>query len=96
MIPVGLELGGKDPLYITDSITDIKKVASSAFEGAFYNNGQSCCAVERIYVHENVYPQFIEAISSEEDNLTPRKSMEAQALMDLLHEKFIDHFLKCN
>ena len=90
MIPVGLELGGKDPLYITDAVTDIKKVASSAFEGAFYNNGQSCCAVERIYVHENVYPQFIEAISSEKDNLHPGNPMESTSTHGLLHEKFIE------
>ena len=52
LIPVGLELGGKDPLYVTNEVKDISKVAASVLEGAFYNNGQSCCSVERIYVHD--------------------------------------------
>jgi acyl-CoA reductase-like NAD-dependent aldehyde dehydrogenase len=59
MVPCQCELGGKDPLYVADDITDIKKVASATADGAFYNNGQSCCAVERIYVHEKVYENYI-------------------------------------
>lgn len=60
LVPVGLELGGKDPLYVTDEIDNIDSVADSAMWGAFYNNGQSCCSVERIYVHEKVYDKFLE------------------------------------
>jgi acyl-CoA reductase-like NAD-dependent aldehyde dehydrogenase len=59
MVICQLELGGKDPLYITDDIEDIKNVAIGTADGAFYNNGQSCCSVERIYVHENVYEEYI-------------------------------------
>ncbi len=59
MIPVQLELGGKDPLYIMDDIENLEQAAKNAAEGAFYNNGQSCCAVERIYVHEKVYDEFL-------------------------------------
>jgi acyl-CoA reductase-like NAD-dependent aldehyde dehydrogenase len=59
LVPVQLELGGKDPLYIMDDVADVKQAAINAAEGAFYNNGQSCCAVERIYVHEKIYDQFI-------------------------------------
>ncbi|MAW07687.1 MAG: aldehyde dehydrogenase [Halobacteriovoraceae bacterium] len=98
MIPVGLELGGKDPLYITDAITNIKKVASSAFEGAFYNNGQSCCAVERIYVHENVYPEFIAAISLEKNNVQPGNPMESTSthgpIARKVHRSFLETQLK--
>lgn len=65
LVPVQLELGGKDPLYIADDIVDIKKAAISAAEGAFYNNGQSCCAVERIYVSDKIYDQFVEAFIEE-------------------------------
>lgn len=54
-----MELGGKDPLYVTDEITDIKLTAEAVAEGCFYNNGQSCCAVERVYVHEKVYEDFL-------------------------------------
>ncbi|HEX6848006.1 MAG TPA: aldehyde dehydrogenase family protein, partial [Chitinophagaceae bacterium] len=59
MVPCQCEMGGKDPLYVTDDIADIKNVAVATADGAFYNNGQSCCAVERIYVHEKVYDQYI-------------------------------------
>lgn len=65
MVPCQMELGGKDPLYVTDENADMAKVAAAAAEGAFYNNGQSCCAVERIYVHENVYDAFMESFLEE-------------------------------
>lgn len=59
MVPCQLELGGKDPIYITDDIKDIKGIAEGTADGAFYNNGQSCCSVERIYVHEKVYDEYV-------------------------------------
>ena len=59
MVPCQCELGGKDPLYVADDIADIKATAASTAEGAFYNNGQSCCAVERIYVHEKIYDKYV-------------------------------------
>jgi acyl-CoA reductase-like NAD-dependent aldehyde dehydrogenase len=59
MVPCQCEMGGKDPLYVTDDIADMKNVAAATADGAFYNNGQSCCAVERIYVHEKVYDQYV-------------------------------------
>ncbi len=65
MVPCQLELGGKDPLYIADDVADIQAVAAGTADGAFYNNGQSCCAVERIYVHEKVYEQYLEAFVNE-------------------------------
>lgn len=60
MVPCQLELGGKDPMYVTNDNVDVKGVAAAAVEGAFYNNGQSCCAVERVYVHQDVYHAFLE------------------------------------
>jgi len=60
MIKVQLELGGKDPVYVA-SDADAKNAAASLADGAFYNNGQSCCAVERLYVHSKVYYDFLEA-----------------------------------
>ncbi|QEC58584.1 aldehyde dehydrogenase family protein [Flavisolibacter ginsenosidimutans] len=65
MVPCQCELGGKDPLYVADDIADIKAVAAASADGAFYNNGQSCCAVERIYVHENIYDKYLEAFVNE-------------------------------
>jgi acyl-CoA reductase-like NAD-dependent aldehyde dehydrogenase len=60
MVPCQCELGGKDPLYVTDDVEDLKSVAVGTADGAFYNNGQSCCAVERIYVHEKVYDAYVD------------------------------------
>lgn len=68
MVPCQLELGGKDPLYVTDDNQDVAKVAAAGVEGAFYNNGQSCCAVERIYVHEAVYDTYLDAFVKETEN----------------------------
>jgi acyl-CoA reductase-like NAD-dependent aldehyde dehydrogenase len=65
MVPCQCELGGKDPLYVADDISDIKTVAAGTADGAFYNNGQSCCAVERIYVHEKVYDQYVDEFVKE-------------------------------
>jgi len=65
MVPCQLELGGKDPLYITDDVTDVKSIAAGTADGAFYNNGQSCCSVERIYVHEKVYDQYVDEFVKE-------------------------------
>src|SRR5438105_1808805 len=65
MVPCQCEMGGKDPLYIADDIVDVKAVAIATADGAFYNNGQSCCAVERIYVNENVYERYIEEFVKE-------------------------------
>jgi acyl-CoA reductase-like NAD-dependent aldehyde dehydrogenase len=61
---VQLELGGKDPVYIADDV-DPKAAAAGTADGAFYNAGQSCCAVERIYVHEAIADRFIEAFIEE-------------------------------
>jgi acyl-CoA reductase-like NAD-dependent aldehyde dehydrogenase len=65
MIPCQCELGGKDPLYIADDVSDIKSVAAGTADGAFYNNGQSCCSVERIYVHESVYDRYVDEFVTE-------------------------------
>ena len=65
MVPCQLELGGKDPLYVADDVKDIEAVAAGTADGAFYNNGQSCCAVERIYVHKNVYDDYVAAFIKE-------------------------------
>jgi acyl-CoA reductase-like NAD-dependent aldehyde dehydrogenase len=61
LMRVQLELGGKDPVYVADDVADVEKVAAGVADGAFYNNGQSCCAVERVYVHERIHDRFVEA-----------------------------------
>lgn len=65
MVPCQLELGGKDPVYVADDIENIKSAAAGIADGAFYNNGQSCCAVERIYVHEKIYDAFVKEFVDE-------------------------------
>src|SRR5262249_15252683 len=56
---IGLELGGKDPAYVAED-ADVAFAAENVVDGACYNAGQSCCAVERVYVHETVYDRFLE------------------------------------
>ncbi|MCW5625365.1 MAG: aldehyde dehydrogenase family protein [Burkholderiales bacterium] len=64
MIKLQLELGGKDPTYVCDDV-DPAAAAASLADGAMYNTGQSCCSVERIYVHEKVFAPFVEAFVNE-------------------------------
>ena len=64
MVKVQLELGGKDPVYVCDDV-DVKAAATGIADGAFYNTGQSCCSVERIYVHERIHDAFVDAFVAE-------------------------------
>lgn len=57
-ISVGLELGGKDPAYIRHD-ADLDFAVDTVIDGAFFNSGQSCCAIERIYVHKAIYDEFV-------------------------------------
>lgn len=57
-VKLQLELGGKDPSYVCDD-ADAKAAAESLADGAMYNTGQSCCSVERIYVHEQLHDAFV-------------------------------------
>lgn len=62
-IGVGTELGGKDPSYVRAD-ADLDYAVAENVDGAFFNSGQSCCAIERIYVHDSVYEKFIEGFAS--------------------------------
>ncbi len=59
-IDAGLELGGKDPAYVCAD-ADFDYAVANCVDGAFYNAGQSCCAVERVYVERSIYDRFVEA-----------------------------------
>ena len=63
-IDAGFELGGKDPAYVRPDMP-LEVVVPNLVEGAFYNAGQSCCAVERIYAHRDHYEAFVEAYVQE-------------------------------
>ena len=65
MVPCILELGGKDPVYVADDVVDVAGAAAGIADGAFYNNGQSCCSVERIYVQSAIYDEFVRAFIEE-------------------------------
>lgn len=56
----GLELGGKDPAYVR-SDADLAFAVENIVDGAFFNSGQSCCGIERVYVHRSLYDDFVEA-----------------------------------
>lgn len=56
---IGLELGGKDPAYVRAD-ADLDHAIENLVDGAMFNSGQSCCGIERIYVHEAVFDRFVE------------------------------------
>ena len=58
-IGIGLELGGKDPAYVRAD-ADLDYAVETIIDGAFFNSGQSCCGIERIYVHEDIHDAFVE------------------------------------
>ncbi|KAI9893182.1 MAG: hypothetical protein M1814_000730 [Vezdaea aestivalis] len=61
IVGVGLELGGKDPAYVRNDV-DVKWAAEEIVDGAIFNSGQSCCSVERVYVHTDIHDDFIAAM----------------------------------
>ncbi|HSG88728.1 MAG TPA: aldehyde dehydrogenase family protein [Pseudomonadales bacterium] len=58
-IPVGLELGGKDPAWVRAD-ADLDTAVAGVLDGVFFNSGQSCCGIERIYVHRSRFDEFVE------------------------------------
>jgi acyl-CoA reductase-like NAD-dependent aldehyde dehydrogenase len=68
LLHVQLELGGKDPIYVCDEVA-VEHAAASVAEGVFYNAGQSCCAVERIYVHRAIADAFTSAVVAAAEQL---------------------------
>ena len=57
--PVGTELGGKDPGYVMED-ADLGSAVETLIDGAMFNSGQCCCGIERIYVTESLYEEFLE------------------------------------
>lgn len=60
-LTLGLELGGNDPSYVRPDV-DVAWAANEIVDGAVFNSGQSCCAIERVYVHTDIYDAFIAAV----------------------------------
>ncbi len=88
------ELGGKDPVYVCDDVS-VSSVAAAVADGAFYNTGQSCCSVERIYVHEKIYDSFIESFVKTVDTFVLGDPLQEQTYIGPLtrgaHLEFLEH-----
>ena len=97
-IGTGLELGGKDPAYVRHD-ADVESAIENIVDGAFFNSGQSCCAVERVYVHESVFERFVEGavalakkyvIGTPLDGETTLGPMVSGAAADFVRDQIID------
>jgi acyl-CoA reductase-like NAD-dependent aldehyde dehydrogenase len=60
---IGLELGGKDPAYVRADV-DLAHAIENIVDGAYFNSGQCCCGIERVYVHEDVYDKFVDGFTA--------------------------------
>ncbi len=79
-IGVGLELGGKDPAYVRAD-ADLAQAVDTVMDGAFFNSGQSCCGIERIYVHESLYDDFLQQAKDWVNALKLGPSNEAETTL---------------
>jgi acyl-CoA reductase-like NAD-dependent aldehyde dehydrogenase len=79
-IGVGLELGGKDPAYVRPDV-NMAHAVENLVDGSLFNSGQSCCGIERIYVHESVYEDFVEQFVAETERLKLGNPLEADTTL---------------
>jgi len=77
---LGLELGGKDPAYVLPD-AKMDHAVANLVEGAFFNSGQCCCGIERVYVHEKVYDHFVEAFVEETKSYALGNPLDAATTM---------------
>ncbi len=76
LIPVELELGGKDPMVVFDDV-NINRAAAGAIWGAFTTTGQSCTSVERLFVHDNIYDEFKKILIKETLKITQKNDYDS-------------------
>jgi acyl-CoA reductase-like NAD-dependent aldehyde dehydrogenase len=81
LLPVVLELGGKDPMIVLED-ADVDVVSSAAVWGAFMNAGQTCLSVERCYVHESIYENFLEKCVAKTNKLRVGSSQPLRRDLD--------------
>jgi succinate-semialdehyde dehydrogenase/glutarate-semialdehyde dehydrogenase len=87
LLPVVLELGGKDPMVVLED-ADIDVASSGAVWGAFMNAGQTCLSVERCYVHRSIYQPFVEACVRKTNQLRVGHGVDPQSDMGpMIHER---------
>ena len=83
-INVGLELGGKDPAYVRPD-ANMTHAIENLVDGAFFNSGQSCCGIERIYVHKKVWSDFLDGFVDLTKNKPRTPYMAPQVLTSVTH-----------
>lgn len=83
---VTLELGGNDPAIVLPDV-DPSQIAAKLFWNTFYNCGQICIAVKRVYVHETVYPQIVEALADQARQITMGDGLDPTSLMGPLNNR---------
>jgi succinate-semialdehyde dehydrogenase/glutarate-semialdehyde dehydrogenase len=87
LLPVVLELGGKDPMIVLDD-ADVEIASSAAVWGAFYNAGQTCLSVERCYVHRSLYVEFVKKCAEKIGKLRVGRGSDPEIeIGPLIHEK---------
>ncbi len=87
---VGLELGGKDPGYVRHD-GDIDAAVDTLIDGAMFNSGQCCCGIERIYVHESLFEEFVtKAKSIVEGYVLGNPLDETTTIGPMAHKRFAD------
>jgi acyl-CoA reductase-like NAD-dependent aldehyde dehydrogenase len=88
---LGLELGGKDPAYVRAD-ADLDNAVENLVDGSFFNSGQSCCGVERIYVHEAVYGSFVERFIDNAKGWTLGNPLDPDTIVGpMARGNFADH-----
>lgn len=78
LIPVDLELGGKDPMIVFPS-ANLERAVAAATWGGFTHNGQSCSAVERLYVHQSIYSEFVSRLTESVNAMVQKLDDEGDA-----------------
>ncbi|MFZ0950981.1 MAG: aldehyde dehydrogenase family protein [Candidatus Sulfotelmatobacter sp.] len=87
LLPVMLELGGKDPMLVLDD-ADVDVASSAAVWGAFVNAGQTCLSVERCYVHRSLYENFLRACTEKTKKLRVGRGMDRETdVGPMIHER---------
>ena len=88
---LGLELGGKDPAYVRPD-ANLDHAAENLADGSFFNSGQSCCGVERIYVHEAVYDGFLKRFIDHAKGWTLGNPLDPDTIVGpMARANFADH-----
>ncbi len=87
---IGLELGGKDPAYVLPDV-NVEHAVANLVDGAFFNSGQCCCGIERIYVHEAIYDKFVDGFVDLTSQYVVGNPLDASSTLGpMAHARFAD------